>query len=77
MKKKLLAAGAMTLVLILGAISQTPAGLKHHVVFQLSEPEGAAWGSLIIHVNNMREAFAKDGGSQVEVVFFAAPTKSV
>ena len=71
MKKKLLAAGAMTLVLILGAVSQTPAGLKHHVVFQLSEPEGAAWGSLIIHVNNMREAFAKDGGSQVEVVFFA------
>jgi hypothetical protein len=72
MKKKILAVCAMVLVLGLAAVSQTPAGPKHHVVFQLSEPDGPAWNSLIIHVTNMREAFAKDGGSEVEVVFFAA-----
>ncbi|MBZ5632029.1 MAG: DsrE family protein [Acidobacteriia bacterium] len=72
MKKSILAVIALVLVLVFAAVSQTPAGPKHHVVFQLSEPEGAAWGSLIIHVNNMRDALAKDGGSEVEVVFFAA-----
>ncbi|MBZ5675698.1 MAG: DsrE family protein [Acidobacteriia bacterium] len=72
MKKKSLAACAMVLMFGLAAVSQTPAGPKHHVVFQLSEPDGPAWNSLIIHVTNMREAFAKDGGSEVEVVFFAA-----
>ena len=72
MRKTILTVGALVLALVVAAVSQTPAGPKHHVVFQLSEPEGAAWGSLIIHVNNMREAFAKDGGSEVEVVFFAA-----
>ncbi len=72
MTKKILAAVALTLVLVLAAVSQTPAGPKHHVVFQLTEPEGPAWGTLIIHVNSMREAFAKDGGSEVEVVFFGA-----
>jgi hypothetical protein len=46
------------LMLVLAAVSQTPAGPKHHVVFQLTDPEGTAWGTLIIHVNNMREAFA-------------------
>ena len=72
MKKKILAACAMVLVLGLAAVSQTPAGPKHHVVFQMSEPDGPAWGSLIIHVNSMRDTFAKDGGSEVEVVFFGA-----
>ena len=71
MTKKILAACVLALVLVLAAGSQTPAGPKHHVVFQLTEPAGDAWDTLIIHVNNMREAFAKDGGSQVEVVFFA------
>ncbi len=70
MTKKILAAVALTLVLGLAAVSQTPAPPKHHVVFQLTEPEGPAWGTLIIHVTNMREAFEKDGGSEVEVVFF-------
>lgn len=70
MTKKMLAGIALTLVLVLAAVSQTPAPPKHHVVFQLTEPEGPAWGTLIIHVTNMREAFAKDGGSEVEVVFF-------
>ena len=72
MTKKILAACVMVLVLVLAALSQTPAGPKHHVVFQLTEPEGPAWGTLIIHVTNMREAFARDGGSEVEVVFFGA-----
>ena len=71
MTKKILAAVVLTLALVLAAVSQTPAGPKHHVVFQLTEPKGDAWDTLIIHVTNMREAFAKDGGSQVEVVFYA------
>jgi intracellular sulfur oxidation DsrE/DsrF family protein len=72
MKKTTLTVGALLMALVVAAVSQTSPAPKHHVVFQLSEPEGAAWSSLIIHVNNMREAFAKDGGSEVEVVFFAA-----
>ena len=43
---------------------------KHHVVFQLSEPDGAAWSSLPIHANNVIKALAQDGGSQIEVVFY-------
>jgi len=41
------------------------------VVFQMSESK-EQWGTLIRHVNNMREALEKDGGSEVEVVFFGA-----
>ena len=70
--KALLAVAALALVLVLGAVSQTPTGPKHHVVFQMSEPPGNDWGALVRHVNNMREALAKDGGSQVEVVFFGS-----
>ncbi len=70
MKKTILSVGALVLALGFAAVSQTPAAPKHHVVFQLTEPEGPAWGTLIIHVTNMREAFEKDGGSEVEVVFF-------
>jgi uncharacterized protein len=69
-KKILLAVIASLLVLVLAAMSQTPAAPKHHIVFQLTEPQGQAWDMVIAHVTNMREAFAKDGGSQVEVVFF-------
>jgi len=70
MKKTVLSVAALTLILVFGAVSQIPKGPRHHVVFQLTEPEGAAWGSLVLHVNNMRTAFDQDGGSQVEVVFF-------
>jgi hypothetical protein len=63
---------AVTLLLVVAAISQTPAGPKHHAVFQLTEPEGGDWGALVLHVNNMRAAFEKDGGVQIEVVFFGA-----
>src|ERR1700760_1126390 len=70
MRKSLLFAPALALLWGYAAVSQTPAGPKHHVVFQLSEPEGAAWSSLAVHVNNTMRSLADDGGSQVEVVFF-------
>jgi uncharacterized protein len=70
MKKTLLFVPAMALLLGYAAISQTPAAPKHHVVFQLSEPEGPAWSSLALHVNNTMKSLADDGGSQVEVVFY-------
>jgi uncharacterized protein len=70
MKKTILSAIALALVLVFAAVPQTPKGPKHHVVFQLTEPEGDAWNVLPLHVTNMRNAFAQDGGSQVEVVFF-------
>lgn len=70
MKKTLLAVPVLALLWGYAAISQTPAGPKHHVVFQLSEPEGAAWTSLALHVNNTMKSLADDGGSQVEVVFY-------
>lgn len=69
MKKTILAA-ALALALILPAASQTPASAKHHAVFQLTEPEGATWGSLATHINNVRNAFAQDGGIEIEVVFY-------
>lgn len=69
MKKTILCSLALTLLVGVAAISQTPVPPKHHVVFQLTEPQGAAWDMLVAHVTNMRAAFAKDG-SEVEVVFF-------
>jgi intracellular sulfur oxidation DsrE/DsrF family protein len=70
MLKTILLLIAVALLVVLAAVSQTPAGPKHHVVFQLTEPEGPDWDSLVKHINNMRKAFDKDGGSQVEAVFF-------
>jgi uncharacterized protein len=70
MKKTLLIVSTLALVLGYAAISQTPAGPKHHVVFQLNEPDGPAWSSLALHVNNTMRSLADDGGSQVEVVFY-------
>ena len=70
MRTKIFCGIAVALALALGAISQTPAAPKHKVVFQLTEPEGQAWDFLIGHVTNLRAAFEKDGGAQVEVVFF-------
>jgi len=69
MKKTILVVAALALVLVFAGVSQTPPAPKHRVVFQLTEPQGPAWDSLIAHVENMRTAFAKDG-SGVEVVFF-------
>lgn len=72
MKKAAIATLAAALLFVIAALSQTPTAPKHHVVFQLTEAQGPAWDVLSVHVTNMREAFAKDGGSQVEVVFFGA-----
>ena len=69
MKRTLVTVAVLMLVLVFAAISQTPSTPKHRVVFQLTEPEGAAWGMLTAHVTNLRSAFSKDG-SEVEVVFF-------
>lgn len=70
MKKTIFSAALLALVAVFAAIPQTPKTPKHHVVFEVIEPEGSAWNVLPIHVNNMRTAFEKDGGSQVEVVFY-------
>ncbi|HLG99900.1 MAG TPA: DsrE family protein [Bryobacteraceae bacterium] len=69
-KKTIVCVVAVALIAVLAALSQTPSSPKHHVVFQMTEPEGPEWQILILHVKNLQEAFAKDGGSQVEVVFF-------
>lgn len=69
MKKTILAIAALALVVVLAALSQTSNSPKYQVVFQMTEPEGDAWDSLVSHVNNIRSALAKDG-VQVEVVFF-------
>ena len=66
MKKTVLSVAALALLLGYAAVSQTPALPKHHVVFQLSEPDGDAWGSLALHVNNTMKALAENGGSPVE-----------
>ena len=70
MKKLLLIVSSLVVVAGCVALSQTPAGAKHHVVFQLSEDSGPAWEALAIHVNNTMKALAEDGGSEVEVVFY-------
>ncbi len=70
MKKTILFCTFLALLLTLAGVSQTPAGPKHHVVFQLSEPVSDEWGLVFAHVDNLRAAFANDGGSQEEVVFF-------
>jgi intracellular sulfur oxidation DsrE/DsrF family protein len=70
MKKTVLSVAVTALLLGYAALSQTPAGPKHHVVFQMSEGEGTAWSSLVLHVNNTMTSLAQDGGSQVEVVFY-------
>ncbi len=70
MKKTLLAVPVLALLAGYAAISQTPAGPKHHVVFQMSEADSMAWSSLPLHVTNTMNALADDGGSQVEVVFY-------
>lgn len=70
MRKLLVCAAVLAFVFTSGAVSQTPKTAKHHVVFEVNEPEGAAWDSLVKHVNNVRKALAADGGSQMEVVFW-------
>jgi intracellular sulfur oxidation DsrE/DsrF family protein len=67
--KKVIFVAALALMIQSAAISQTPAPPKHRVVVQMSEPQGPAWGDLLVHVNNLVANFVEDGGVQVEVVF--------
>jgi uncharacterized protein len=68
--KPLVTTIVLMLAVGLAAVSQTPATSKHHAVFQMSEPQGDEWNYLLAHVQNMRIAFANDGGVEIEVVFF-------
>lgn len=70
MKNPVLLLGALLLLMAFVASSQTTAKPKYHVVFQMSEAEGPAWNSLVLHVNNTMKSLAESGGSQVEVVFY-------
>jgi intracellular sulfur oxidation DsrE/DsrF family protein len=72
MKKILLYVAGLALLASVVAISQTPAAPKHHTVFQLTEPDGPAWSILELHAANLKEAMAKEGGVEVEVIFFGA-----
>ena len=46
----------------------------HHVVWDMAKGEDT-WDLLITHVNNLREAFADEGGSEIEVVFYGPALK--
>ena len=72
MKKTILYAAGLALLVVVAAISQTPGAPKHHTVFQLTEPSGQAWDLMELHVANLKEAMAKDGGVEIEVIFFGA-----
>jgi hypothetical protein len=72
MKPTLCLAAVLTLALASTGVSQTPASPKHHVLFQVTAAQGAEWEVLPIHLENLRAAFEKDGGVQVEVVFYGA-----
>jgi intracellular sulfur oxidation DsrE/DsrF family protein len=60
---------AISLLFAAVGVSQIPKAAKHHTAFQMSEPE-AEWGPLIAHVRNLQIALEKDGGVEIEVVFF-------
>ena len=63
---------ALMLMLGVAAVSQTTATPKHKTVFAFTEPQGSDWNLLFLHVQNLQEALKKDGGVQVEVVFYGA-----
>jgi uncharacterized protein len=69
---------ALVSVFISAAAAQSTAPAttpKHHVIFQLSEAQGPTWDTVIRHTNNLIKAFEKDGGAQVEIVFFGQGLK--
>jgi intracellular sulfur oxidation DsrE/DsrF family protein len=70
MRKTSVLAAIVLLVAGFSAASQTAATPKHRAVLQMSEPRGDEWSYLLAHVQNVRIAFANDGGVDVEVVFF-------
>jgi intracellular sulfur oxidation DsrE/DsrF family protein len=70
MKKKLLLTLTAFILASVVALSQTPAAPKHKTIIQLNEAQGSEWNVLPLHVQNLQAALAKDGGVQVEVIFF-------
>jgi intracellular sulfur oxidation DsrE/DsrF family protein len=48
---------------------------KHHTIFELSEAQGPTWDAVIRHATNLRKALEKDGGVQMEIVFFGQGLK--
>jgi uncharacterized protein len=71
MKKTLFPWIAVTLVMALAAMAQTPQeakSSKHKVVFQLNAPAPSGWDQLFLNVENIRKVFGPD--LQVEIVFF-------
>jgi|SRR5579872_1387909 len=68
--KSVLTAIVLMVAVGLAAISQTPAQPKHRAVMQMSEPQSDEWNYVLAHIQNMRIAFANDGGVEIEVVFF-------
>jgi intracellular sulfur oxidation DsrE/DsrF family protein len=69
MTKIMISAIGLASLVTLAAVPQTTVKVKHHVVFQLSEPKGPAWEELTAHVNNLLANFVNDGGAEVEIVF--------
>lgn len=69
-KKLIITTISLMLAVTVAAVSQTPVPPKHRAVMQMSEPQGDEWNALLAHVQNMRIAFANDGGVDIEVVFF-------
>lgn len=72
MKKLAVTAAALILGAAVIALSQSQSVAKHHTIFQLSEPEGNAWNALEVHVQSLQNTLGKDGGAEIEVVFFGA-----
>lgn len=74
-----IAASMILLALMFASVAvgqtQTPATFKHHTVFQLNEAQGPTWDAVIRYANNLRKALEKDGGVQVEIVFFGQGLK--
>jgi intracellular sulfur oxidation DsrE/DsrF family protein len=67
--KNLISAVILAILFAFAGTPQIPSNPKHHVVFQLSEPQGQAWDDLMVHVNNLLANLVLEGGVQVEVVF--------
>lgn len=68
MKPVFLTVIALTLLLALAGISQTPANHIHKVVFEVNSPS-PAWDQVLNNIANMQTAFAPET-VQVEVVCF-------
>ena len=69
MKRSIVTAAVLSSLLAPLGASQSVVTPHHRIVFQMTEPQGPAWGELMVHVNNLLINFANDGGSLVEVVF--------